>query len=321
MSTPLNLLELIEEWDSSSDISEGSYYERFASSRKYHRLHDNIKTLYELKWCKDRPFQADPDAMMEKWLANFYLNNEQREAFELIPKIILYSKMEMESLCEIAYRKLLSYAEEVLGHHLDPSLRNSSFIFIPLTDSGNYWCRHLRHKYGLDRGIFKEGLKDIKSAGFERGVFYVFVEDFVGSGSDAIKKLKRLGIDRLIKRNIRPCYMALISTDWGALNIKNKVKINLISGELLGSQYKCFTDESIIYPEPNQRNIAQRIFHMYGQRLSNKDPEISGFPLGFDHCQLTVVLWDNTPDNSLPIIWYPNKNWFPLFRRNRGPQK
>ena len=42
-----------------------------------------------------------------------------------------------------------------------------------------------------------------------------------------------------------------------------------------------------------------------------------GNSLGFKDCQLLLGFNHNTPDNTLPIFWYDEKNynWYPIFKR------
>jgi len=39
--------------------------------------------------------------------------------------------------------------------------------------------------------------------------------------------------------------------------------------------------------------------------------------LGWGDCQLLLGFYHNTPDNTLPVIWYDEDeiNWYPIFRR------
>lgn len=49
----------------------------------------------------------------------------------------------------------------------------------------------------------------------------------------------------------------------------------------------------------------------YGARLW------PAFPLGYRDGQLMIGFHHNTPDNTLPVLWFdrPNPPWTPMFRR------
>lgn len=318
MKDTVNLLKLIDEWDTHIKFSEDAYYDYYEGTRKYKNVYEKIKILYEYKWYTDRPFPAGLNATIEKWLMNFILKYERKTAFELVPKIIFYSKKEMEYLCKITFQKLLKSVERYVDHPVDNSIL-SRFILVPLTDSGSFGCRHLRHDYQLDAQNVKQSINDLKGADYSEGKHIIFVEDFVGTGRDAVVKYQNFELAKKKKgiSDIHFYYFAPIATEWGIKMIEEKTEFEIIAGEILGSRYRCFSDDSVIYPETNERTKAEKVFRNYGEKLCRCDPEIKGFPLGFDDSQLVVVLFDNTPDNSLPVIWYPDKNWFPLFKRSQ----
>lgn len=318
MKETINLLELIEEWDAHIEFSEDAYYDYYQDARKYKNMYENIKILYECKWCVDRPFPAGITAAIEKWLMNFDLKHERKIAFELVPKIIFYSKKEMEALCNITFKNLLKSVECYLDRPIDNSILNSYFVFVPLTDSGTVWCRFLRHSHRLNNQIVKQSINDLKNSNFLEGKHIIFVEDFTGSGSNVVKKYQSFKLAEKKKEisDIHFYYFTLIATEWGVTTIEKNTAFEVVAGEVLSSKHECFSDDSLIYPEPNERAKAEKVFQKYGLQLCNCDPEIKGFPLGFNNDHLTVVLYDNTPDNSLPVIWYPDKDWFPLFKRS-----
>lgn len=318
MSDFINLLELIEEWDTHHKFSEDSYYTYYERARKYKELYERIKVLYEYKWCVDRSFHTGLTIAIEKWLRNFRLRREQKIAFELIPKIVFYSRKEMQTLCEMTFKYLVQSVETDLNQQIDTSFIHDHFIFVPPTDSGAQWCRQLRQDHSLSTRIVKQSINDMEVSDFVDGKYIIFVEDFVGSGSNARllnRKLKLAEKKRKIP-NIHFYYFALVATSWGMKDITVRTAFEGIAGEVLSTRYKCFSPESVMYPESTESAEAKQVFQEYGSHLCNNDPEIHNCPLGFNHDQLTVVLFDNTPDNSLPVIWYPGKKWRPLFRRS-----
>jgi hypothetical protein len=60
------------------------------------------------------------------------------------------------------------------------------------------------------------------------------------------------------------------------------------------------------------RAEVEAMCRRYGDRL------VSTYPLGFGDCQLLIGFHHNTPDNSLPIIWFVEPDglpWTPIFKR------
>ena len=85
--------------------------------------------------------------------------------------------------------------------------------------------------------------------------------------------------------------------------------INLIICEPLNESDKCFSDESKIYTNPDDRRNARDICWEKGNYLLYNNP------LGFGDCQSIVVFPDTCPNNSLPILWAEKENFKPLFKR------
>src|SRR4030042_5031255 len=149
MSNGINLSELIDEWDSDIEFSEDCYYKYYESARKYRNLYEKIKILHECKWCINSPFIAGLTATIENWLMNFKLEEEQKTALKLLPKILFYSKKEMKALCRATFNELIKLVEIKLRCSVDDSFIKNHFIFIPLTESDAEWCTELRHFYRL----------------------------------------------------------------------------------------------------------------------------------------------------------------------------
>jgi hypothetical protein len=173
--------------------------------------------------------------------------------------------------------------------------------------------------YKLDSTTVKDSKSDLCKADYVSGKHIIFVDDFVGTGADAEKGYRNLKIAdwKAINSEQGFYYLSLIATQWGIERIGSKTSFEVIAGEVLGRNFQCFSENSIIYEDQAERLKAEDVFRSYGEKLCIGDPEIDGFPLGYGDCQLTIIVYDNTPDNSLPVIWYPDKNWVPLFRRNR----
>lgn len=318
MNNSINLFKLLEDWDSDIDYSESSYYTYYETMGKYAAMWENIKNIYDSKWKDDWPFPAGLTPTIESWLGNFKATHEQKVAFHFLPRIMVYSKKEMEVLCDIAFKKLIKSLELKLHVVVNASFFNNYALIVPLTDSGGNWCRHLRHKNSFDSNTVKQSINELKIIDYSYRKHIIIIEDFVGSGTDAIDKYqKKLEGTIRYYSDVNLYLIALIATEWGVQAINTQTKFNVITGELLDSRYKCFSRESVVYQDTTEKTEAKRIFSKYGHPLCQSDPEISGFPLGFGDSQLPVVLCDNTPDDSLPVIWYPEKNWFPIFKRNR----
>ena len=64
--------------------------------------------------------------------------------------------------------------------------------------------------------------------------------------------------------------------------------------------------------------MAKIVEKDYPQKSEEEREEIvDNSALGFGDCQLLLSLHHNTPNNTLPIIWYEedDENWTPIFKR------
>lgn len=319
MSTEINLLNLIDEWDSKVKFSEEAYYAYYEHAGEFSNLFERIKNLYDYKWSVDRRFSVGLVPTIESWLNNFNTKREQMVAFVLVSKILFYSRKEMESLCRTTYSKLLNLMTYNLGSRIDISFIDTNAFLIPATDSDAEYCTILRHSYNLNNNTVKQSIRDLRTYDYVQRKHIIFLQDFVGSGATAINKCSEFNVTEKIMAfsDLHFYYCALIATKWGLERIKQSTGLEVVAGEVLDSRYKCFSGDSIIYPETENRVEAEQVFNKYGEQLCQDDPEIPGYPLGFNDDQLSVVLPNNTPDNTLPVIWYPDKDWFALFKRSR----
>ena len=72
--------------------------------------------------------------------------------------------------------------------------------------------------------------------------------------------------------------------------------------DILGDEDRAFTDASA-------SDYAREVAEDYGRRLVKK------YPLGFGDCQALVVFDATCPNDTLPVLWYGDSGWKPLFAR------
>lgn len=167
---------------------------------------------------------------------------------------------------------------------------------------------------------------------------FVFIDDLCGSGSQATSKnsnIKRcVEHIRALSPKSRISYFVLFGTTEGLNVVKNAKNSN---NEFLfdcaeavvefDNSYKCFSDESRYFKNPLNRDSAKKMALKYGFDLAKQIAICEEFPnpdkyaqrhaLGFKDCQLLLSMHHNTPNNTLPIIWFDEDErfWFPIFKR------
>ena len=181
----------------------------------------------------------------------------------------------------------------------------------------------------------KEKYKDVKR--------FVFIDDLCGSGQQATSNDSNV---RRCVNNLRSLiadadisYLMLFGLKEGVKNVKDYIDPNtskplydyvdaLIE---LDESYQCFNDNSRYFKNVDNfyKNVAETIAYHYGYPLALHMAKKQGFispqleavadhrALGFGNNQLLISLHHNTPDNTLPIIWFDEdkQTWSPIFKR------
>jgi hypothetical protein len=144
-----------------------------------------------------------------------------------------------------------------------------------------------------------------------------FIDDLCGSGTqaaayteDLVRPIKQLNA------NARISYYTLFATSFGLGEVKKLGSFDDVATMVeLDESFRCFSANSRIYSNeksPFNKVKAEEISRRYGARL------LPAHPLGWRDGQLLVGFCHNTPDNTLPIVWYDEPEgepWTPLFRR------
>lgn len=193
-----------------------------------------------------------------------------------------------------------------------------SYLEDNIAKSGAYYAR----VYYSENNIYADNVLSYEKIGkriekFEGIQAIVFVDDFIGTGDSTCEYLKKFNEDYgkiIASKGIIVNFIAICGFEEGELKISNfiedlqfKVKFKIL--DKLNNSDKCFSETSKIFKDINIRIQAKNVAYNIGKKLELK------WPLGFGNCEATVVFQDNCPNNTLPILWSSNKEWYPLFRR------
>ncbi|MEL7663231.1 MAG: hypothetical protein AAGU10_03765 [Methanosarcina mazei] len=144
------------------------------------------------------------------------------------------------------------------------------------------------------------------------------LDDFVGSGNQAINNWNSDVAGKSFRSiseeypHLQFVYLVLVGFKEGKEKIEGELPIKVIIGDELDETCKCFSDTSIIFEEPSERNNAKNVMVVKGKKL------VPRMPLGFNNMQSVVAFDHNTPNDSLPVIWVNKSDgsWCPLFERS-----
>jgi len=316
--------------------------ESLDSNELVERLERKVKTLSETVW--ENKCEKD---FLEKWLSNFKRNGISSEtdvlhSLYLLSQFMYFASNEIRYLLQSLYRDKYKYpiVEKIRkenGDTTDTVLIDSQFQeqlkktrFLGLgnpSESGCHLLYFFRQENGLEKDLFihghqafsrnAEGNTELRSPDVTR---YVFIDDFVGSGDQAISYSKELVLQiKELDRSIQIEYLPLFATTEGINHVREEVLFDRVDSIYeLDKSYKCFDEGSRYQPTDEYSTLidwieVQKMCKKYGEGLVGKDN-----CLGYDDSQLLLGFNYNTPDNSLPIFWfdYPVKSkWNPFFRR------
>jgi hypothetical protein len=302
-----------------------------------------IKTLNERVWER----RADRPAI-DAWLSNFADDwpadpSEQLHALFLLSHFMYFGDVEIRVLLTALYRDLFKYpiieglrqadAETLNGTELQARFRTelSRTRFLGIgnpAESGTHLLYYFRQENELTKELFIHthqifsGRLDAPEVGLADSSLtrYVLIDDFCGSGDQAKEYSEKViaTIRAAAARadvGVEICYYVLFASAHGLARIRSDADFDRVSAVYeLDSSYRTFGDDSryfLTHPDPINRDFAHQMCRAYGDQLW------PACPLGYRDGQLMIGFHHNTPDNTLPILWFDRANppWVPMFRR------
>jgi hypothetical protein len=153
----------------------------------------------------------------------------------------------------------------------------------------------------------------------------IFVDDFVGSGSQFIKTWRRQvplsgstsSFERITAvRGAEFYYCPLVCTEYGFERIKKEcAAVQLHPAHLLPRKYSALDPNSVIWPN-HLRTTAISFLQAVSTRAGI--PDTNGNVddwRGFHQLGLAIAMGDSVPDATLPIFYWERNGWIPLIRR------
>lgn len=306
----------------------------------FDQLLEKIKILSEEVW-EDR---ADWPAV-RAWLDNFSdthvgeVSRQREHALFLLSQFMYYGSREMRELLRSVFRDLYRYPiienirrlahdttdADFLNQEFRKELAKTRFLGVGNpSESGTHLLYYFRQENGLSSDLFLHAHQVFERMGTagspvlrNRAVTrYVFLDDFCGSGTQATKYSREIVEDiKRLDANAKAAYLVLFATTSGLEAVRANTSFDLVRAVFeLDDSFRCFENASRHFrnnPNDIDQKFAEGMCRHYGTQL------LPAHPLGFLNGQLLLGFFHNTPDNTLPVIWYsePGTPWVPIFRR------
>ena len=300
----------------------------------YERLISKIKTLSNIVW-DGRATKEEVD----RWLSNFDAGDEQRQALYLLSQFMYFSNHEMRELLKSLYRDFIKYPivenirrensdtidKEFIAKELDKKLTDTKILAVGNpSESGSHLLYYFRQENNLPRNLF---INTHEIFHLSKGKFghlqnkdilhYIFMDDFCGGGTQAKLYLNEV-VDRIKSENneVQVDYLVLFGTTDGMDFLKSETNLDRCAAVFdLDESFKSFGENSRHEPSVDMAldwAATRKMAIKYGEKI------FSEHPLGYSDCQLLIGFFHNTPNNTLPIIWFDERDgpaWEPIFKR------
>lgn len=302
------------------------------------------------EWLKN--FESDE----EKEEALFLLSNcmyFSNASIRAILKALYRDKYRAPIIQQIREDKGGIIDDDIISEEFHNKLLKTRFLGVGNpSESGVHLLYYFRQENKIPRNLFihtddlikptetpelSEKCKDVEHV--------VFIDDLCGSGSQATREtnVKRC-VEKL--RQLEHCprisYLMLFGTKDGIKVVRDarlreggpKLFDEVEAVMELNESYQCFGKDSRYFKHKSKefKEKAREMSYKYGKMLIDKIVDrdysrkleekerqelIEHRALGFGDCQLLLALHHNTPNNTLPIIWFDedDETWIPIFKR------
>jgi hypothetical protein len=346
MSVPSPILKMVTEWQAKATEQKEYYH--------WIKILEDLRFLERVKFTPYIPalYSQHPASFSERlheWLYNHeILSDEQRhDLFEFADQIAFFSFSDFTAMFQNAFHGVISrWCMSRANINLDQpdwqkKLEDERFNktwFCPVTDS--LLISEFHHVNGIEGKSYKPVFRDLKLFGDKEKVLdyihrnnyngIVLLEDFVATGTQTIKT-----IDWAVRTlNLPVLFCPMLIAPEGATKYK-ELKATLCEegkrsqaiakfefAPIIELGNDCFvhspdTDSSLLFSRI--RRLAIEI-HQRRSQSQQKCKEVGPLGLGFWDKQsqqqgATVVMFSNTPNNSLPLLFHETDSWKPLFPR------
>lgn len=269
---------------------------------------------------------------LRAWLNNFTGERESYFAACILDALIYRSSQQTVALMDHMLQRALPnlaqacgiMQEQALGwreplskgrRRDDPGIRLVPVIRPddPPTKSGPVIARMYKRDIGLSERwfIWPNQIEDAVAAGIDS---FLFVDDFLGTGTQFLRFIHQHNLDVLLKDRTA-IYAPLVAHQQGLTALAKSVPwLRVCCVERLSNSYCLLSSGSQTFNDGANVPATARAF--YFDMLRNREMRFSRtYAAGFGRLSLAYVFEHATPNNCLPLLWSSSRGWQPLFQR------
>jgi hypothetical protein len=145
--------------------------------------------------------------------------------------------------------------------------------------------------------------KFLNKKGVKRGITFVFLTDFIGSGKQVSDTWK--DILWAVSPENEHILLSICAYDSGIERIREETKdqISIMTCRTYSNRNRIFARENTEFT-PSEKVTLRELCEIAGE-----------YPTGYLDVQSTTVFCFRCPNDSISILWANNENWTGLFKR------
>lgn len=193
-----------------------------------------------------------------------------------------------------------------------------------VSDSGYGFARRARDLIGIPEAQLMPPHDALSRLEDDATTHVLFVDDFVGSGSQFVKTWFRCdsisgkSYATRLKRNGRLIYMPLFCTAFAMTETLSSLarEVDFLPVHVLSDRYNALSAESIFWPN-GIREEGQNLIRSKSAELGipDTDGQTPQDWRGFAKLGLGIAFEHQIPDASLPLFYFDKPGWSPLWKR------
>lgn len=268
---------------------------------------------------------------VDAWLNNFRYGHEQFFAAMLLDHLVYRSQEQINALIDQLFSREIPGAPDCHTPTVAPTIdlianlrssRNPRTHLIPVikaddppTKSGPYVLRMIQRHLNLqERWMLWPDSIDSMSKPEKRT--WIFCDDFLGTGTQFKKFASAYSLDMLFAQG--NCIYAPLAAHERGIAELNRVypELSVTCAEQLTSDDDVFSESSSCFRDGiNSMHVAKHFYGTILRRIAPQSRSHEPFTYGYGHLGLAYGFAHATPNSSIPLLWLPYRNYYPLLKR------